>query len=137
MAGRARVTTRNSPAALAGLVVNVVLLVVLVGPLGIAGAGVALCVSYAVMLILMYALTRDLFAVSFQWARLVQLVVVIGGIAVAGELLLPDSGAAGFVARLAAWAAIPLALAAVRFFRPEELARLRGLAARLRPARAT
>jgi O-antigen/teichoic acid export membrane protein len=137
MAGRARVTTRNFPAAAAGLVVNVVLLVVLVGPLGIAGAGIALCGAYAVMLVLMYLLTRNLFAVAFQWGRLAQLVTVIGGIAVLGDLLLPTSGAGGFLARLAALAAIPAVLAGVRFFRPEELARLRGLAERLRPARAT
>ncbi len=137
MAGRARVTTRNFPAALAGLVVNVVLLVVLVGPLGIAGAGIALCGAYAVMLVLMYLLTRNLFAVAFQWGRLAQLVTVIGGIAVLGDVLLPTSGAGGFLARLAAFAAIPVVLAGVRFFRPDELARLRGLAQRLRPARAT
>ena len=39
MAGRARVTVRNFPAALCGLTANVALLAVLVGPLGIAGAG--------------------------------------------------------------------------------------------------
>jgi O-antigen/teichoic acid export membrane protein len=137
MAGRARVTTRNFPAALAGLVVNVALLIVLVGPLGIAGAGIALCGAYVVMLVLMYLLTRNLFAVAFQWGRLAQLVTVIGGVAVLGDVLLPTSGAGGFLARIAALAAIPLLLVAVRFFRPEELARLRGMAERLRPARAT
>ncbi len=39
IAGRAKVTTRNFPAALAGLAVNVILIVVLVPPLGIAGRG--------------------------------------------------------------------------------------------------
>ena len=39
IAGRAKVTTRNFPAALAGLIVNVVMIVLLVPPLGIAGAG--------------------------------------------------------------------------------------------------
>ena len=42
MAGRAQVTVRNAPAALCGLAVNVILLVVLVPSLGIAGAGLAL-----------------------------------------------------------------------------------------------
>src|SRR4051794_12305603 len=76
MAGRAKVTTRNFPAAVAGLVVNVVLLIVLVPPLGIAGAGLALCGAYVVMLALMYALTRRLFVVPFEWARLAHLVIV-------------------------------------------------------------
>ena len=60
--------------------------------------------------------------------------VVIGGVAVAGELLLPTSGLLGFVERLAALAAIPLLLVATRFFGPEERARIRALARRLAPA---
>ena len=50
MAGRAKVTIRNAPAALSGLVVNVALLALLVPPLGIAGAGLALAGAYVVML---------------------------------------------------------------------------------------
>jgi O-antigen/teichoic acid export membrane protein len=134
MAGRAQVTTRNFPAAIAGLIVNVVLLIVLVPPLGIAGAGIALVGAYAVMLTLMYLFTRSLFAVAFQWGRLVQIVVVMGGVTVAAELLLPTEGVAGFAGRCVALLAIPLLLVATRFFRPEEVARLRMLFARLRPA---
>ena len=134
MAGRARVTTRNFPAALAGLVVNALLLVLLVPVWGIAGAGIALCGAYVVMLAAMYAFARRLFDVAFQWARLAQLVLVIGGVAVAGELLLPTAGAVGFVERLAALAAIPLLLLVTRFFAPEEVARMRALARRLTPA---
>ena len=136
MAGRANVTTRNFPAALFGLVLNSVLLVVLVPPLGIAGAGVALCGAYVGMLGLMYAFTQRLFRVDFEWGRLAVLVVVLGGVAVAGELLLPTSGALGFLARAAALVAIPLALLGSGFFSPQERARLRGLFVRglARPA---
>jgi O-antigen/teichoic acid export membrane protein len=134
MAGRAKVTTRNFPAALAGLVVNAVLLVLLVPPLGIAGAGVALCGAYVVMLAVMYALSRRLFEVSFEWGRLAHLVAAIGGIAVAGELLLPTAGVAGFLERAAALAAIPLALLATGFFGAAERARMRQLLRRLAPA---
>ena len=56
--GRAGVTSRNFPAALAGVVVNVVVLVALVDPLGIAGAGIALVAAYAVMLVVLHLLTR-------------------------------------------------------------------------------
>jgi O-antigen/teichoic acid export membrane protein len=136
IAGRAGVTSRNFPAALSGLVANIVLLLVLVPAYGIAGAGVALCGAYVVMLAVMRALTRRLFHVAFEWARLAQLVLVIGGVAVAGELLLPTHGAGGLVSRALALAAIPAVLVLTRFFRAEEVARLRGLAARvrLRPA---
>lgn len=133
MAGRAQVTIRNAPAALSGLIVNVVLLALLVGPYGIAGAGIALAGAYVVMLIVMWALTRNLFPVAFEWARLALVTVVAGGIAVAGELLLPTEGVTGFVTRALALAAIPPALYAARFFRPGELLAARRL---LRPSTA-
>ena len=131
MAGRAQVTVRNAPAALCGLVVNVVLLALLVGPLGIAGAGLALVGAFAVMLAVMYALTRRLFPVAFEWGRLALLVGVMGAIAAAGELLAPQAGAGGFVARALALAAVVPALWAAGFFRTGELAAARGLWRRL------
>ena len=51
------------------------LLVALVPPLGIAGAGIALCGAYVVMLTVMHLLTRRLFAVAFEWRRLAHLTV--------------------------------------------------------------
>jgi O-antigen/teichoic acid export membrane protein len=130
IAGRAQVTKRNFPAALAGLVANVVLLLVLVPPYGIAGAGIALCGAYVVMLGAMYLFTRRLFTVAFEWRRLALLVGVLAGVAVAGELLLPTHGGTGFVTRAVALVAVPALLALARFFRPEEVARLRALASR-------
>ena len=127
IAGRARVTTRTFPAAAAGLAVNVAALVVLVEPLGIAGAGIALCAAHLAMLLVAHLLTRRLFAVPFERGRLALLVGVIAGVAVAGELLLPESGALGFGLRALALAAIPLVLLAAGFLAPEEAARLREL----------
>ena len=132
MAGRAQVTVRNAPAALVGLIVNVALLALLVPPLGIAGAGIALAGAYVVMLVVMWALIRNLFPVAFEWARLARFTLVAGGIAVAGELLLPTSGAVGFITRALALAAIPPALYAARFFRPGELLAARKLVLRAR-----
>ena len=125
IAGRARVTTRNFPAALAGLVTNVVLLALLIDPLGIRGAAIALCGAYAVMLLTIHALTRGLFSVPFEWDRLARLVGVLAGVTLAGELLLPTDGAAAFFLRLAALAAIPPLLVAAGAVRPAELAALR------------
>jgi O-antigen/teichoic acid export membrane protein len=125
IAGRAKVTTRTFPAAAAGLAVNVVALVTLVGPLGIAGAGIALCAAYLVMLVVVHLLTRRLFAVPFERARLAKIVVIVGGSAIAGELVLPTAGVAGFSARAAVLAAIPVALAAGRVFTAQEIARFR------------
>jgi O-antigen/teichoic acid export membrane protein len=130
IAGRARVTARTLPAALAGLLVNVVCLVALVGPLGIAGAGIALCAAYLVMLVAVHALTRRLFAVPFEWARLAALVAVLAGVAVGGELLLPDAGPVGFATRALALAVLPALLLVARVFSAAEVAALRAAIAR-------
>jgi O-antigen/teichoic acid export membrane protein len=133
IAGRARVTSRNFGAAAAGLAVNVALLVLLVprggANLGIAGAGIALCGAYAVMLTVMYLLTRGLFRVGFQWRRLAQLTAIFAGVAVSGDLLLPTHGLVGLALR-AAWLALaPTLLLATRFFAPHEWVQAHALVA--------
>jgi O-antigen/teichoic acid export membrane protein len=132
IAGRAKVTTRNFPAALAGLAANVVLLVALVPALGIAGAGVALCGAYAVMLVVMHLLTRHAFRVAFEWRRLAQVAIVMGAVAVAADLALPTHGAVGLIARVAAFLAIPPALYLTGFAHAEELGQARLVLTRAR-----
>ena len=132
IAGRAEVTIRTLPSAALGVVVNVVLLVLLVGPLGIVGAALALCASYVAMLALLFALTRRAFRVPFQWRRLVPIVAISAALAVGGDLLLPTEGFAGFLSRLAVLLAIPPLLVAARAVRPDEL---RALAAGVRGLR--
>jgi O-antigen/teichoic acid export membrane protein len=131
IAGRAKVTTRNFPAALAGLIANVILLLILVPGLGIAGAGIALCGAYVVMIAVMHLLTRRTFAAAFEWRRLVQLVVVLGGMAAAGDLLLPTRGAVGFLTRAAVLAAMPLVLLATGFAHRQEVEQARMLVNRV------
>ncbi|WCB91424.1 hypothetical protein DSM104299_00095 [Baekduia alba] len=134
VAGRAKVTTRNFPATAAGLVVNAVLLVTLVGPLGIAGAGIALCGAYVVIVATLYLLTRHLFAVPFEWARLSAAVAVFTVIGVGGELLLPTQGATGLITRFALLLLVPPALVAARVVTVAELKRLGELRRRGEPA---
>jgi O-antigen/teichoic acid export membrane protein len=125
IAGRARVTARTLPGAAAGLVVNAVALVVLVEPLGIAGAGIALCAAYLAMLVVVHLLTRRLFPVPFEWARLAATIAVLGAVTVAGELLLPTAGAGGFAGRALLLAALPALLVAARVVTLPELTGLR------------
>ena len=131
IAGRARVTSRNFPAAAAGLAVNVALLLLLVprggAGLGIAGAGIALCGAYVAMLLVMYLLTRTLFKVGFEWRRLAQLATILLGVGISGELLLPSHGLAGLVLRLVWLALVPALLLLTRFFHPHERAQARAL----------
>jgi O-antigen/teichoic acid export membrane protein len=130
IAGRAKVTTRNFPAALAGLVANVILLLVLVPSQGIAGAGVALCGAYVVMIGAMHVLTRRAFAAAFEWRRLIQLALVLGGMAAAGELLLPTHGFVGLITRAAVLVAMPGVLLATGFAHRQELDQARALLSR-------
>ena len=133
IAGRARVTSRNFPAAAVGLAVNVGLLLALVpasgAGLGIAGAGIALCGAYVAMLLVMYLLTRSLFAVGFEWSRLAVLAAILIAVALSGELLLPDHGLAGLASRVAWLALVPAALLLTRFFHPHERTQARALVA--------
>jgi O-antigen/teichoic acid export membrane protein len=140
--GRTGRTEFNLPATLAALAANIALNLLLVPPLGIVGAGLALVASYMVVLALMYGFTQRFFPVPYQWGRLARVVLTSAALVAAGELLLPGSGAAGLAGRLALFATYPLALFASGFFTPGEracLARLRHpgeLAAEMRALRA-
>jgi len=120
--GRTGRTEFNLPATLAALAANVVLNLVLVPPLGIVGAGLALVASYVVVLALMYVFTQRLFPVPYQWGRLLRVVLTSAALVAAGELLMPTSGAAGLLGRAALFVAYPLALFASGFFTPGERA---------------
>ena len=91
IAGRAKVTTRNFPASLAGLAANIVLLILLVPPLGIAGAGLALCGAYVVDARAHAhphpSPVRGRVRVAAAAARSS---LIAGGMAAAGDLLLAD-----------------------------------------------
>jgi O-antigen/teichoic acid export membrane protein len=118
--GRTGRTEFNLPAALGALVVNVVLNLVLVPPLGIVGAALALVASYLVVLGLMFGFTQRLFPVPYEWGRLLRVVLAVAVIVGAAELLVPTEGAAGLLLRAALLAAYPLALWATGFFSEEE-----------------
>ncbi|HXR31925.1 MAG TPA: oligosaccharide flippase family protein [Solirubrobacterales bacterium] len=114
--GRTGRTELNFPATGAALIANVALNLLLVPPLGIVGAGLALVASYLVVLALMYGFTQRLFAVPYEWARLGRVVLVSAALVAVGELLLPTEGIVGLAARIALWLLYPLALLASGFF---------------------
>jgi O-antigen/teichoic acid export membrane protein len=139
--GRTGRTEFNFPAAAAALATNIALNLILVPPLGIVGAGIALVASYLVVLALMYGFTQRLFPVPYEWGRLLRVVFVSAVLVGAGEALLPTEGFVGLAARIVIWLAYPFALYATGFFTPGErrwLATLRSpgvLAAQLRSLR--
>jgi O-antigen/teichoic acid export membrane protein len=140
--GRTGRTELNLPATIAALVVNVVLNVVLVPPLGIVGAGLALVASYLVVVALMYGFTQRLFPVPYEWARLGRVVLISAALVGLGELTMPTDGFTGLLGRAILWLVYPAALLLSGFFTDEErgwLTHLRHpgeLLARYRAARA-
>jgi len=126
--GRTGRTEFNFPATGAALVANIALNLVLVPPLGIVGAGIALVASYIVVLALMYVFTQRLFPVPYEWGRLLRVLTVSTVLVGLGELLLPTEGFSGLVLRLLFALAYPFALLTTGFFTQGErrwLARLR------------
>jgi O-antigen/teichoic acid export membrane protein len=126
--GRTGRTEFNFPAAIGALAANVALNLVLVPAMGIAGAGLALVVSYLVVLGLMYVFTQRLFPVPYEWGRLLRVVVAVAALVGVAELLVPTSGALGLLIRVALFVAYPLLLFATGFFSEGErvwLAKLR------------
>jgi O-antigen/teichoic acid export membrane protein len=143
--GRTGRTGFNFPATAAATVANVGLNLALVPPLGIVGAGLALVASYVVVLMLMYAFTQRLFAVPYEWGRLLRIVLASAALVGLGELWLPTSGLLGLAGRTGLWLAYPALLVISGFLTASErrslsiLRRPRQLFARLgelRPERA-
>ena len=129
-------TAFNFPVTGTALAVNIALNLVLIPPYGLVGAGIALVGAYVVMIALMYGVTRRIFPLDLEWGRILRIVGIAGALFALGELLLPTSGIAGFVARAAvALVYLPL-LWASGFFGDEEreamrraLERARGVSA--------
>ncbi|HEY8082333.1 MAG TPA: oligosaccharide flippase family protein [Solirubrobacterales bacterium] len=118
--GRTGRTEFNFPATITALVVNVALNLILVPSMGIVGAGIALLVSYIVVVALMYGFTQRLFPVPYEWGRLARVVLVSTALVVLGELLMPTDGVLGLAGRIAIWLLYPAALLIGGFFSAEE-----------------
>jgi O-antigen/teichoic acid export membrane protein len=132
--GRVGRTEFNFPVTAVALAVNVGLNVVLIPAHGIVGAGIALVVAYLVMVALMYAVTRRVFPLGLEWGRIARIGGLAAGLFAAGELLLPDSGAVGLLARAALVPAFWGLLLATGFFHAAELAQLRAIRRRVTAA---
>jgi len=125
--GRTGRTEFNFPATAAALAVNVVLNLILVPSFEIVGAGIALVISYLVVIALMYRFTQRLFPVPYEWGRLARLVGVSVALVAIGELAMPTAGALGFAGRVVVWLAYPVTLLATGFFSDQERRWLRRL----------
>jgi O-antigen/teichoic acid export membrane protein len=122
--GRTGRTEFSFPATAVAVAVNVALNLVLVPDHGIVGAGVALFVSYAVVVALMHGITKRLFFVPYEWGRLALAIGLAAALVAIGETAIPHDGLDGLVLVLALCAAYPAGLFALRFLSAEERERL-------------
>lgn len=132
--GRTGRTEFNLPATMVALGANIGLNLWLVPEIGIAGAGLALVISYGLAVLLMAIFTQRLFPVPWQWGRLALIFGSAAAVIAAGDLLLPTEGIGGLASRSGLWLAYPAILwfgalgsgerASVReLARPEEIKR--------------
>jgi O-antigen/teichoic acid export membrane protein len=128
--GRTGRTEFNLPATGIATAGNIALNLLLIPPLGIVGAALALVGSYLIVLVLMYGFTQRLFRVPYEWGRLALVVGVAAVLIAAGELLLPTEGIVGLASRTGLWLTFPLILHIGGFLTPAERVRARQLADR-------
>ena len=120
--GRAKRTQGNWVVAGLGAVVNVALCFALIPSYGMVGAAVATLAAYVVLFLGMVVYAGRVFPVAYEWGRVITATAVAAGLAVLGAWASPPLALAVVLA-----AVFPLALAPLRFYRPEELAALRRL----------
>ena len=130
--GRVGRTEYNFPVTAVALAVNIGLNLVLIPSYDIVGAGIALVGAYLVMVALMYAVTRRVFPLGLEWARIARIVGFAVALFAAGELLLPDDGAIGLLSRAALVPVFWALLFGSGFFHAAELAQLRAIRGRVR-----
>jgi O-antigen/teichoic acid export membrane protein len=120
--GRARQTKFNWIAAAAGAALNFGLNVWLIPAYGMLGAAYATLAAYILLMLVRTWNAQHVYPVSYQWRRVVVLLLAAGAVTGLGEAL-PHSILLAFVLT----AAYPLVLAPLGFYLPAERKRLRRL----------
>ena len=119
--GRTRQTQFNWVVSGGAALVNIVLNVILIPPYGMMGAAVATLAAYLALFVGMWLRSRRVYAVPYQWRRLLTLAGAAVGLTILGRVL--DS----LPVAIALTAAYPLLLLPLGFYQQAELKRLRRL----------
>jgi O-antigen/teichoic acid export membrane protein len=120
--GRTRQTQYNWIVSGAAAIVNVVLNVLLIPPLGMMGAAIATIVAYIALFAGMWLNSRRVYPVPYQWRRVLLVGATAGALTGIGWAFDVPLGAA-----VALCLAYPLVLAPLGFYLPAERQRLRRL----------
>jgi O-antigen/teichoic acid export membrane protein len=121
--GRMRQTQFNWVVSGFAALVCVVLNVILIPPYGMIGAAIATLAAYVALFVGMWLRSRRIYAVPYQWRRLLTLTAVAVGLTIVGRVVGSLPLAIGLVV------AYPLVLAALGFYLPAERSRLLAWAA--------
>jgi O-antigen/teichoic acid export membrane protein len=113
----------------AAAVLNLLLNFLLIRPWGMMGAAISTLVSYSVLSLLVYVVSRRFYPLQYEWNRLLKLAVLFGVACGAGLLVHTDWLFVTIGIKLVLLLLCPLALYVMRFFAPEELARMSQLVA--------
>jgi O-antigen/teichoic acid export membrane protein len=120
--GRMRQTKFNWVVSGAAAAVNIVLNVILIPPYGMIGAAIATLAAYVALFAGMWLRSRRVYAVPYQWRRLLTLSAVAVGLTILGRAV------GSFPVAIALTVVYPLVLLPLGFYQPAELQRLRRLA---------
>ena len=129
--GRKKANQFNWVVVAAAAVIEVIALLLLVPPFGVAGAGWSLVIAYGSMFALMLWREHRVFPVPYPWARIARIPVILA-LALAATYLLPDHGTGALALRILVALAIPLGYIAIGFLTRAELARAKAIVAGLR-----
>ncbi len=117
--GRMRQTQFNWVVSGAAALVNVALNIALIPRYGMMGAAVATLAAYVALFLGMWLRSRRVYAVPYQWRRLLTLATVAAGLTILGREL------GSLPVAIALSLAYPFVLLPLGFYQPAELAKLR------------
>jgi O-antigen/teichoic acid export membrane protein len=128
--------TRMTPvvACIAGAV-NIGLNFWFIPHLGLVGAGITTVIGFGLLVLLQWLNARRLYPIAYEWGRLGRIAAWTAAVLAISVWVIPETGAAGIVPRIALAVAYPLGLLAVRAISRSDLRRAASLLRRRRRPR--
>jgi O-antigen/teichoic acid export membrane protein len=120
--------TRMTPvvACIAGAV-NIGLNFWFIPHLGLVGAGITTVIGFGLLVLLQWLNARRLYPIAYEWGRLGRIAAWTAAVLAISVWVIPETGAAGIVPRIALAVAYPLGLLAVRAISRSDLRRAASL----------
>jgi O-antigen/teichoic acid export membrane protein len=114
-----------------GAAVNLLLNFMLIPEHGMKGAAISTLVSFAVMFVFVLFYNRKLLPVDYEWVRILKIAVVGGAVFLGCWFPEFPSLASSMIIKTLLIGTVPMILYLIRFFNPYEIARIKGIFAKL------